>query len=98
MLISVVSSYAMDFYLKLELNDWMRISIVLAAKCQVVESWEHVYVNFILLNSIQKETGENGTIEIELFVFASRDANILFASKEKVNITTDDVYEISIGA
>lgn len=67
---------------------------VLAARCQVVESWEHIYDNFIPLNAVQKGTNDNNIFKIELFVVASRDANILLSSDDKVNVTSDDFYEI----
>lgn len=71
-----------------------KCSVVLAAKCQVVESWEHIYDDFIPLSSIQKKTRKNNTFRMELFVVASRDAHIMLSSNDKVNVTTDDVYEI----
>lgn len=69
-------------------------SAVLAARCQVAESWEHIYDDFIPLNATHKGTDDNNTFKIELFVVASREANILLSTHDKVNVTTDDVYEI----
>lgn len=60
----------------------------------MVESWENIYDNFIPLSSIQSETSAYNTYKIELFVVASRDANILLSSNDIVNVTTDDVYQI----
>lgn len=67
----------------------------MGSKCTVIESWENVYDKFISLNDIKQQmNSDDDQIKLEMYIVGSKDAHILFTNDDKVNLTTDDAYEI----